>query len=52
MKFMNIKTTEYLAMVRNKTGFSDYKISKEYEINQSVKQFLVISYMYLFLLQS
>ena len=35
MKFMYIKTTEYLAMVRNKTGFSDYKISKEYEINQS-----------------
>ena len=35
MKFMHIKTTEYLAMVRNKTGFSDYKISKEYEINQS-----------------
>jgi NAD+ synthase (glutamine-hydrolysing) len=32
---MYIKTTEYLAMVRNKTGFSDYKISKEYEINQS-----------------
>ena len=35
MKFMHIKTTEYLAMVRDKTGFSDYKISKEYEINQS-----------------
>ena len=35
MKFMYKKTTEYLAMVRNKTGFSDYKISKEYEINQS-----------------
>ncbi|MEC7596060.1 MAG: NAD+ synthase [Pseudomonadota bacterium] len=32
---MNIKTTEYLAMVRNKTGFSDYKIAKEYDINQS-----------------
>ena len=32
---MHIKTTEYLAMVRDKTGFSDYKISKEYEINQS-----------------
>ena len=32
---MHIKTTEYLAMVRNKTGFSDYKIAKEYEINQS-----------------
>ena len=32
---MNVKTTEYLAMVRNKTGFSDYKIAKEYDINQS-----------------
>jgi len=32
---MHIKTNEYLAMVRNKTGFSDYKIAKEYEINQS-----------------
>ncbi|MDA7440267.1 NAD+ synthase [Candidatus Pseudothioglobus singularis] len=32
---MNIKTTEYLAMVRNKTGYSDYKIAKEYDINQS-----------------
>ena len=32
---MHVKTTEYLAMVRNKTGFSDYKFSKEYEINQS-----------------
>ena len=32
---MNTKTTEYLAMVRNKTGFSDYKIAKEYDINQS-----------------
>jgi NAD+ synthase (glutamine-hydrolysing) len=29
------KTTEYLAQVRDKTGFSDYKISKEYDINQS-----------------
>ncbi len=32
---MNIKTTEYLAMVREKTGFSDYKIAKNYGINQS-----------------
>jgi len=32
---MNIKTTEYLAMVRDKTGFSDYKIAKNYGINQS-----------------
>ena len=32
---MNTKTTEYLAMVRNKTGFSDYKIAKKYDINQS-----------------
>ena len=29
------KTTEYLALVREKTGFSDYKIAKEYDINQS-----------------
>ena len=32
---MNKKTLEYLALVREKTGFSDYKISKEYDINQS-----------------
>ena len=32
---MNKKTTEYLALVREKTGFSDYKIAKEYDINQS-----------------
>jgi len=32
---MNKKTTEYLAMVRDKTGFSDYKIAKKYGINQS-----------------
>ena len=32
---MNKKTTEYLALVRKKTGFSDYKIAKEYDINQS-----------------
>ena len=32
---MNKKTTEYLAMVREKTGFSDYKIAKNYCINQS-----------------
>ena len=31
----NKKTTEYLAMVRDKTGFSDYKIAKNYGINQS-----------------
>ena len=30
---MHIKTTEYLSMVREKTGFSDYKIAKEYDIN-------------------
>ena len=35
MNPMHKKTTEYLAMVRNKTGFSDYKIAKKYEINQS-----------------
>lgn len=29
------KTQEYLAKVRKKTGFSDYKISQEYDINQS-----------------
>ena len=29
------KTTEYLAMVRELTGFSDYKIAKNYGINQS-----------------
>lgn len=32
---MAIKTKEYLAKVRKKTGFSDYKISQEYDINQS-----------------
>ncbi len=32
---MNKKTIEYLALVRQKTGFSDYKIAKEYDINQS-----------------
>jgi len=32
---MNKKTTEYLAMVRDKTGYSDYKIAKNYDINQS-----------------
>ncbi len=32
---MVIKTTKYLAMVRDKTGYSDYKIAKEYDINQS-----------------
>lgn len=32
---MTIKTKEYLAEVRKKTGFSDYKISQEYDINQS-----------------
>ena len=32
---MNKKTIEYLAMVRDKTGFSDYKIAKNYGINQS-----------------
>lgn len=29
------KTKNYLAKVRKKTGFSDYKISQEYNINQS-----------------
>ena len=28
---MNKKTTEYLAMVREKTGFSDYKIAEKYQ---------------------
>jgi NAD+ synthase (glutamine-hydrolysing) len=32
---MATKTTGYLAEVRKKTGFSDYKISQEYNINQS-----------------
>jgi len=31
----NKKTTEYLAMVRELTGFSDYKIAMNYGINQS-----------------
>jgi len=33
---MIIKTTEYLAMVRDKTGYSDYKIAKEYDINHQI----------------
>ena len=33
-KDQHIKTTEYLEMVREKTGLSDYKISKKYNINQ------------------
>ena len=32
---MNNKTSEYLDLVRLKTGLSDYKIAKEYDINQS-----------------
>jgi len=32
---MATKTQEYLAEVRKRTGFSDYKISQEYDINQS-----------------
>ncbi len=32
---MTNKTKEYLAKVRKKTSFSDYKISQEYSINQS-----------------
>jgi NAD+ synthase (glutamine-hydrolysing) len=32
---MGNKTKDYLAKVRKKTGFSDYKISQKYEINQS-----------------
>nr|MCS5591413.1 NAD+ synthase [Gammaproteobacteria bacterium] len=32
---MNRKTSEYLDMVRFKTGLSDYKIAKQYDINQS-----------------
>jgi len=32
---MATKTKEYLAKVRTKTGYSDYKISQEYNINQS-----------------
>ena len=31
---MHIKTTEYLSMVREKTGFSDYKIAKEFIKNK------------------
>ncbi len=30
---MIIKTKDYLAKVRNKTGFTDYKIAKKYDIN-------------------
>jgi len=30
-----MKTAEYLAMVREKTGLTDYRIAKEYDINQS-----------------
>ena len=30
-----MKTAEYLVMVREKTGLSDYRIAKEYDINQS-----------------
>ena len=29
---MNKKTTEYLVMVRDKTGLSDYKIAKKYDL--------------------
>ncbi len=29
------KTKDYLSKVRNKTGFSDYKIAQKYDINQS-----------------
>lgn len=32
---MTQKTKDYLAKVRKKTGFSDYKISQTYDINQS-----------------
>ncbi|CAC9454963.1 NAD synthetase (EC 6.3.1.5) / Glutamine amidotransferase chain of NAD synthetase [uncultured Gammaproteobacteria bacterium] len=32
---MAIKTKDYLAKVRSKTGLSDYKIAKKYDINQS-----------------
>lgn len=32
---MSITTAEYLVKVRKKTGFSDYKISQKYSINQS-----------------
>ena len=32
---MASKTKDYLAKVRKKTGFSDYKIAQEYDINQS-----------------
>lgn len=32
---MTNKTKDYLSKVRNKTGFSDYKISQKYSINQS-----------------
>ena len=32
---MNTKTVKYIELVRKKTGFSDYKIAKKYDINQS-----------------
>jgi NAD+ synthase (glutamine-hydrolysing) len=32
---MAIKTKEYLAKIRSKTGLSDYKIAQTYDINQS-----------------
>ncbi|CAB5495637.1 NAD+ synthase [Bathymodiolus thermophilus thioautotrophic gill symbiont] len=32
---MATKTKEYLAKIRTKTGLSDYKIAKKYDINQS-----------------
>jgi len=32
---MSIKTKDYLAQIRDKTGLSDYKISQTYGINQS-----------------
>ena len=35
IKNMPIKTADYLAQVREKTGLSDYKISQTYGINQS-----------------
>ena len=32
---MGLKTKDYLAKVRKKTGLSDYKIAQKYDINQS-----------------
>jgi DNA-directed RNA polymerase beta subunit len=58
---MPIKTKDYLAKVRNKTGFTDYKIAKEYDIHPKCLQtakhgFLIVLifliYIYLNLTES